>query len=494
MGSTTGSNCLLYLCLLWLCVARSLAADAEERLVDFLLGPERYNKLIRPAVNKSQQVTIGIKVSLAQLISVNEREQIMTTNVWLTQEWNDYRLMWDPNEYEGIKKLRIPSRHIWLPDIVLYNNADGVYEVSFYCNAVVSNTGDIFWLPPAIYKSACAIEVRNFPFDQQNCTLKFRSWTYDRTELDLYLTSDFASRDDYTPSGEWDIVSLPGRKNEDLSDPTYLDVTYDFVIKRKPLFYTINLIIPCVLITSLAILVFYLPSDCGEKMTLCISVLLALTVFLLLISKIVPPTSLAVPLIGKYLMFTMVLVTFSIVTSVCVLNVHHRSPSTHRMPEWVKRVFLHKLPFFLLMRRPGRSNVRERFRRKHQRKSFSSDAKGLRLDGDSYFLSDDPGRVCGAWRVGDLPEGSEFRQRVKVRHDPDVDEAIEGVRFIAEHMKIEDDDEGIIEDWKYVAMVIDRLFLWIFILVCVVGTLGLFVQPLFQSYNTPVAEEEYGDF
>lgn len=51
-------------------VLGSLGADAEERLVDFLLGPERYNKLIRPAVNKSQQVTIGIKVSLAQLISV----------------------------------------------------------------------------------------------------------------------------------------------------------------------------------------------------------------------------------------------------------------------------------------------------------------------------------------------------------------------------------------------------------------------------------------
>ena len=48
----------------------------------------------------------------------------------------------------------------------------------------------------------------------------------------------------------------------------------------------------------------------------------------------------------------------------------------------------------------------------------------------------------------------------------------------------------IIEDWKYVAMVIDRLFLWIFILVCVTGTLGLFVQPLFQSYNTPTAGDE----
>ncbi|XP_035273001.1 neuronal acetylcholine receptor subunit beta-2 [Anguilla anguilla] len=487
------SSVTLSLFLLFLTVATGGAADAEERLVTELLGPERYNKLIRPAVNKSQQVTIAIQVSLSQLISVNEREQIMTTNVWLTQEWHDYRLMWDPLEYEGIKKLRIPSQHIWLPDIVLYNNADGTYEVSFYSNAVVSYTGDIFWLPPAIYKSACKIEVKNFPFDQQNCTLKFRSWTYDHTEIDLVLTSDFASRDDFTPSGEWDIVSLPGRKNEDPDDITYLDITYNFIIKRKPLFYTINLIIPCVLITSLAILVFYLPSDCGEKMTLCISVLLALTVFLLLISKIVPPTSLAVPLIGKYLMFTMVLVTFSIVTSVCVLNVHHRSPSTHRMPLWVKRVFLHRLPSFLFMRRPGTSNIREHFRRKHRGTSFSGAAGGPgggpgAADAEAFYVSEDSARRYG-WRAGGLPESTEFRRRVRGKREADLEEATDGVRFIAEHMKSEDDDEGVIEDWKYVAMVIDRLFLWIFVLVCVVGTVGLFMQPLFQSYNTPAAED-----
>uniref|UniRef100_A0A3B3TVS5 Neuronal acetylcholine receptor subunit beta-2-like n=1 Tax=Poecilia latipinna TaxID=48699 RepID=A0A3B3TVS5_9TELE len=444
-----------YLLLVLFCPADSRAENAEERLVNHLLGPERYNKLIRPAVNKSQQVTISIQVSLSQLISVNEREQIMTTNVWLFQEWNDYRLRWDPGKYEGIKKLRIPSKMIWLPDIVLYNNADGVYEVSFYCNAVVSNTGDIFWLPPAIYKSACSIEVQNFPFDQQNCTLKFRSWTYDHTEVDLILTSDFASRDDFTPSGEWDIVSLPARKNEDPSDITYLDITYDFVIKRKPLFYTINLIIPCVLITSLAILVFYLPSDCREKMTLCISVLLALTVFLLLISKIVPPTSLAVPLIGKYLMFTMVLVTFSIVSTACVLNVHHRSPSTHYMPDWVKHLFLVRLATFLLMRRPGSSSIHNKLRKRLSSRSPVSK--------------------------------SSFHSGAAAQLDAELEEAVDGVKYIAEHMKMEDGNEGVRSrnDWKYVAMVIDRLFLWIFILVCVVGTLGLFMQPLFQSYNTP---------
>lgn len=44
-----------------------------------------------------------------------------------------------------------------------------------------------------------------------------------------------------------------------------LDITFNVTMRRKTLFYTVNLIIPCVGITFLTILVFYLPSDSGEK-------------------------------------------------------------------------------------------------------------------------------------------------------------------------------------------------------------------------------------
>lgn len=67
--------------------AGSRAENAEERLVNYLLGPERYNKLIRPAVNKSQQVTISIQVSLSQLISVVSALTCKNTYTFCTHRW-----------------------------------------------------------------------------------------------------------------------------------------------------------------------------------------------------------------------------------------------------------------------------------------------------------------------------------------------------------------------------------------------------------------------
>jgi len=86
--------------------------------------------------------------------------------------------------------------------------------------------------------------------------------------------------------------------------------------------------------------------------SLSISILLSLTVFFLLLAEIIPPTSLVVPLLGKFVLFTMILDTFSICVTVVVLNVHFRTPQTHTMAPWMRRVFIHILPRLLVMRRP----------------------------------------------------------------------------------------------------------------------------------------------
>ena len=71
-------------------------------------------------------------------------------------------------------------------------------------------------------------------------------------------------------SVEWDILEVPAVRNVKYytcCDEPYLDITFNITMRRKTLFYTVNLIIPCMGISFLTILVFYLPSDSGEKVT-----------------------------------------------------------------------------------------------------------------------------------------------------------------------------------------------------------------------------------
>uniref|UniRef100_A0A182TGR3 Nicotinic acetylcholine receptor alpha 3 subunit n=1 Tax=Anopheles melas TaxID=34690 RepID=A0A182TGR3_9DIPT len=333
-----------------------------KRLYDDLLS--NYNKLVRPVVNVTDALTVKIKLKLSQLIDVNLKNQIMTTNLWVEQTWYDYKLKWEPKEYGGVEMLHVPSDHIWRPDIVLYNNADGNFEVTLATKATLNYTGRVEWRPPAIYKSSCEIDVEYFPFDEQTCVMKFGSWTYDGFQVDLRHIDEMNETNvvevgvdlsEFYTSVEWDILEVPAVRNEKFytcCDEPYLDITFNITMRRKTLFYTVNLIIPCMGISFLTILVFYLPSDSGEKVSLSISILLSLTVFFLLLAEIIPPTSLVVPLLGKFVLFTMILDTFSICVTVIVLNIHFRSPQTHTMAPWVRTIFINHLPKLLVMRRP----------------------------------------------------------------------------------------------------------------------------------------------
>ncbi|KAG8226981.1 hypothetical protein J437_LFUL000286, partial [Ladona fulva] len=154
----------------------------------------------------------------------NLKNQVMTTNVWVEQKWVDYKLRWDPEEYGGVEMLYVPSEHIWLPDIVLYNNADGNYEVTLMTKATLKYTGEVMWKPPAIYKSSCEINVEYFPFDEQSCIMKFGSWTYNGFQVDLKHMQQVAGSNlvsvgidlsEFYLSVEWDILEVPARRNEE---------------------------------------------------------------------------------------------------------------------------------------------------------------------------------------------------------------------------------------------------------------------------------------
>jgi len=538
------------------------ANQDAKRLYSNLLA--NYDRLIRPVANSSDRLTVHMRLKLSQVIGVDMRRQILTTNVWVEQEWADYKLSWNPADYGGVKHLHVPSQDIWLPDIVLYNNADGNYEVTIMTKAILNWNGKVNWNPPAIYKSYCGIDVEFFPFDEQECWMKFGSWTYDGFMLDLRHMNQLPTNDsigiamdlrDFYISTEWDVMEVPAQRNEKYypcCEEPYPDIVFSLKLRRKTLFYTVNLIIPCVGISFLSVLVFYLPSDSGEKVSLSISILLSLTVFFLLLAEIIPPTSLSVPLLGKYLLFTMILVTFSVVVTIGVLNVNFRTPATHKMAPWVRKIFIDFLPRYLFIQRPEpdeeesvdqevitagynivfpetleeRNSVSRllnhaqydgggfrnqqladivrnarRCRRltlsvkSEQRLKFSlrlgapgdqqkslqlQPQLSLQLDSDRFSF---PEKQLNG---GALRYDSGFRDSVQ-EQEPHLEKAINSVRFVAQHVKNQDRYNKVADDWKYVAMVLDRILLWIFSFACVAGTCGIIlVAPSLYDTRKPI--------
>uniref|UniRef100_F6R106 Cholinergic receptor nicotinic alpha 3 subunit n=1 Tax=Equus caballus TaxID=9796 RepID=F6R106_HORSE len=440
--------------LLLLLLPVTSASEAEHRLFERLF--EDYNEIIRPVANVSDPVIIQFEVSMSQLVKVDEVNQIMETNLWLKQIWNDYKLKWNPSDYDGAEFMRVPAQKIWKPDIVLYNNAVGDFQVDDKTKALLKYTGEVTWIPPAIFKSSCKIDVTYFPFDYQNCTMKFGSWSYDKAKIDLVLIGSSMNLKDYWESGEWAIIKAPGYKHDikyNCCEEIYPDITYSLYIRRLPLFYTINLIIPCLLISFLTVLVFYLPSDCGEKVTLCISVLLSLTVFLLVITETIPSTSLVIPLIGEYLLFTMIFVTLSIVITVFVLNVHYRTPTTHTMPMWVKTIFLNFLPRVMFMTRPASNEGNTQKPRPFYSAELSNlncfsrpEYKGCK---EGYPCQNGMCDYCHHHRIkisnfsANLTRSSSSESLNAMLPlsalSPEIKEAIQSVKYIAENMKAQNE-------------------------------------------------------
>ncbi|XP_048966075.1 acetylcholine receptor subunit epsilon isoform X9 [Canis lupus dingo] len=154
------------------------------------------------------------------------------------------------------------------------HSIDGQFGVAYDANVLIYEGGYVSWLPPAIYRSTCAVEVTYFPFDWQNCSLVFRSQTYNAEEVDFVFAVDddgeTISKIDidteaYTENGEWAIDFCPGlirRPNgASAGDPGVVDIIYTLIIRRKPLFYVINIIVPCVLISGLVLLAYFLPAQ-----------------------------------------------------------------------------------------------------------------------------------------------------------------------------------------------------------------------------------------
>ncbi|XP_076465874.1 neuronal acetylcholine receptor subunit alpha-7-like [Babylonia areolata] len=456
------------------CFKGSQQGSHERQVLAHLFGHGNYSKLERPVANESHPVQVKFGIILQQLIDVDEKNQVVNTNIWLQMSWHAYNLVWDPSDFGNVTTVRVPVSMVWVPDILMYNSASEGFDATFRTNVVVSSDGSCLWVPPGMFKSTCAIDITWFPFDDQKCDLKFGSWTHTGHYLNLSQDNEAGGdTSDFIRNGEWELIGVPVRRNVleyECCPEVYIDLTFTIHIRRRTLYYGFNIIIPCVLISSLSLLLFILPPDAGEKISLGTTILLSLMVFLLLVAETMPPTSDAVPLIGIYFACIMILCSLSVCFTVIVLNLHHRSPDTHHMPQWIKRFVCGWLALALRMERPGgvvgRRVAMQRARLNDPRLD-TLDEKSRSLMANVLDIDDDLRMSNGGSNGGGNNSNSSVKMgKVSVRYD--IVCILKEIRKITTKFRKDEEENDVKNEWKFAAMVIDKACF----IVCLLFTFG----------------------
>ncbi|CAH1782728.1 unnamed protein product, partial [Owenia fusiformis] len=281
------------LCVIFLC-QMTKAANSSETSINWhgkiykdFIDNGVYTPHVFPERGNGTPIVVSASLSLTTLQDIDEKNQLLKTAGGVMMLWKDESFQWNPEDYGGVEKIHVPNHHIWIPDLTFINSLNlKTFQYGSDIKAIIYSSGYVNFGPGHNFVTSCAIDVTYFPFDVQTCRLYISSWVYD--DRQLKLTTDpwpkVVNHSGLDNHGEWivedtwvELQTVPYNVNpyDENGETNYTFIQCNLRFSRMPLYYMVNVICPCFLITLLSVSVFCLPSGCGEKISLGITVLLS---------------------------------------------------------------------------------------------------------------------------------------------------------------------------------------------------------------------------
>ncbi|XP_070580530.1 acetylcholine receptor non-alpha chain-like [Ptychodera flava] len=469
-----------------------------------------YSVLLRPIQDFDDAVNINCHISITQIIDVEEKSQILTTSIWFYQKWFDPKLRWNEEDYDGIKSIVVPVDKIWMPDTSILNSVEAQLETyprvhSESLTLSITSHGNVTKNTPMVLKTPCLMDITYFPVDKQSCHFDFGSWAYTDSMVRLHVSPnmDKVFPENYIPNLQWDIVSSyvgEVTKNFLEEDDTFTSIVATITVKRKPQYYILNLIVPCILVSVLTVVAFSLPSMSPEKVNLSLSLLLTIYVFNLLVTELLPATSAHMPMLTVYLMFNMVLISVSVTLTICFTRVFSKcDQNASPVPRWAKWLFLgnfakrRKLPCYL-MKKTSSASENMAFDRTDEGNQDSNITEGcskkLKKLSSKYAIPDHRD-CCRVLSLSDEQlnaktkkktrrslrsmnrrniDSSKYQLKVLERLDTLISCVERVTRLVTPHQR---PNERIRNEWIQLATTMDRICLVAFSLAAILGSLIL---------------------
>lgn len=311
---------LLPLCLLLLLRQEVVCytVDDSYRLLQNITS--NYSREIRPVYNQSKLLSVYISLEIVSIHEFDEVAEKVTGTAIVFLEWTDELIQWDPDDYDGIESLLVKRGRIWTLELLHVNPAKSVEKLTEDWHVLrVNASGRVQYNFGAVFTSSCSVDVTYYPMDRQNCDIQLSFIGYNPSEVVFIPAYEKVLTNYYTGNGAWDLSdsSVSVRFFGSLA-------TFNLVLDRKAQFVIVNIICPIVLLSILNILIFFIPTESGERISYAITVLLAIAVFLTVVGDNLPKTSSPMSLYSYYLMSILFISTCITMVTIVTVRLYHK--------------------------------------------------------------------------------------------------------------------------------------------------------------------------
>jgi len=465
--------------------------NPEQELISYLF--KKYDQNARPAIGVTSAVNLTFDLALRQMLDMDEKQQIMTTSVWIRHYWTDPYLVWYPANWSDISFLAVSPDIIWKPDITLYNNAEREFQGfdNFGKTRVnVYNNGYIVWLVPVILRSECKLYMDYFPFDTQTCQLTFGSWAYDGGAMDFHQRNSIGDLSNFSPSGEFFIEGLEATRISKLyacCPNPYVTITYTIRLHRRVKFYFFNLIIPGILIAFLSCFSFFLPPLSGERTGLIITNFLSLSVYVLMVSDSVPPSSESVPLLVRFYTIMVCEIALALIINCIVIPLAVKDVP---LPGIIRTLVLEKLARIVLCSydKPKSNEIRpQKVNNRDNNRNEDIFISSTNLLNGSFVFLNDFEKEDNRFSIGNHPGAPNIQnnkllkqqsvRNINTKTDTYYEKAsLHYLRSISNYLKDEKKSQQNTQDWETVINVLDRIFFALFSLIIIISSIVLVLE------------------
>uniref|UniRef100_A0A3P8RV02 Uncharacterized protein n=1 Tax=Amphiprion percula TaxID=161767 RepID=A0A3P8RV02_AMPPE len=245
------------------------------------------------------------------------------------------------------------------------------YQILFYSSigedgspripyVYLNNTGHVYDDKPVKVVSSCQLGIYTFPFDIQNCSLTFGSYLHFATDIMMIQGSTSEeilqeSREVLQTNGEWELADIGKTKAnafefrkksryKDINlEALYLCVFPQLILRRRPVLYVVNLLIPSCFLITVDLFSFLLPPQSVDRSSFKTTLILGYTVFLLIMNDLLPATGEKTPLISVFFSLSLALMVTSLLETVFITNIQFSSSQNSAVPHWLSVLVLRYL-------------------------------------------------------------------------------------------------------------------------------------------------------